>query len=140
MCGRVQLYDCPQIGEKRFAGSTPAVRGLTPLVRLLTQNAARTCASQHPDNFLSIHSIKLSKSHTGEYLAESVQMIVEKFDIETKVHTQLIILSSLVLIYEIFLIFQIFGIVSNNASNNSSSCPTSRASLTGFDVLHMSSI
>ena len=84
--------------------------------------------------------IKLSKSCTGEYLAESVQMIVEKFEIETKVHTQLIILSSLVLIYEIFLIFQIFDIVSNNASNNSSSCPTSRASLTGFDVLHMSSI
>ncbi|OAV98894.1 hypothetical protein PTTG_25554 [Puccinia triticina 1-1 BBBD Race 1] len=40
--------------------------------------------------------VKLSQSHTGEYLAEAVQLIVEKFEIENK----------------------ICGIVSNNTSNN----------------------
>jgi hypothetical protein len=46
----------PCLGKNRLAVSTPAVQGLTPPVRLLTQTAARTSASQTPDNFLLIHS------------------------------------------------------------------------------------
>ncbi|PLW30865.1 hypothetical protein PCASD_22007 [Puccinia coronata f. sp. avenae] len=55
-----------------------------------------------PDGFhldlMPLDFFKLHKSHTGLYLAETVQLIVEKFGVKEKIH----------------------GIVTNNASNNKS--------------------
>ncbi|OAV95416.1 hypothetical protein PTTG_26669 [Puccinia triticina 1-1 BBBD Race 1] len=51
---------------------------------------------KHEFNMMPLDFIQLSQSHTGVYLAKTIQLIVEKFDIKDK----------------------ICGIVSNNASNN----------------------
>ncbi|KNZ55944.1 hypothetical protein VP01_2539g2 [Puccinia sorghi] len=50
------LYDDLR-AEKNLAGSIPAIRGLTSLVWVLTQNYACTCTSQNPDSFLDMHIV-----------------------------------------------------------------------------------